>query len=130
MSREEEINEFRNKMHISVQGGDIPAPITTFDEMPFRKDQGALKHTILHNIEGFGMNKSHRNTIRPTHLLEYKEPTPIQMQSIPIVMNNRDLLGIAPTGSGKTASYLLPILQHLDSPVHTVCLSSIIQSHC
>ena len=59
MSREEEINEFRNKMHISVQGGDIPAPITTFDEMPFRKDQGALKHTILHNIEGFGMNKSH-----------------------------------------------------------------------
>lgn len=41
-------------MHISVQGGDIPAPITTFEEMPFRKDQGALKHTILHNIEGFG----------------------------------------------------------------------------
>ena len=42
-------------MHISVQGGDIPAPITTFEEMPFRKDQGVLKHTILHNIEGFGM---------------------------------------------------------------------------
>lgn len=42
-------------MHISVQGGDIPAPITTFEEMPFRKDQAALKHTILHNIEGFGM---------------------------------------------------------------------------
>ena len=41
-------------MHISVQGGDIPAPITTFEEMPFRKDQGVLKHTILHNIEGFG----------------------------------------------------------------------------
>lgn len=42
------------------------------------------------------------------------------MQSIPIVLNGRDLLGIAPTGSGKTAAYLLPLLQHLNSPVTTV----------
>ena len=52
--RENEVNEFRHRMHISVMGGDIPAPITTFSEMSFRKDQETLKRHILHNIEGLG----------------------------------------------------------------------------
>lgn len=54
ISRENEINEFRHRMHISVMGGDIPAPITTFSEMSFRKDQETLRRHILHNIEGLG----------------------------------------------------------------------------
>lgn len=36
------------------------------------------------------------------------------MQSIPVVIQDRDLLGIAPTGSGKTAAYLVPLIQRLD----------------
>lgn len=51
---EEELSEFRHRMHISVMGGDIPQPITSFDEMPFGANQAALKRTILRNIEGFG----------------------------------------------------------------------------
>ncbi|PVM71928.1 DEAD/DEAH box helicase [Caulobacter radicis] len=43
----------------------------------------------------------------------YTQPTPIQAQAIPIVMKGRDLLGIAQTGTGKTAAFALPILHRL-----------------
>jgi ATP-dependent RNA helicase RhlE len=43
----------------------------------------------------------------------YTTPTPIQAQSIPIVLEGRDLLGIAQTGTGKTAAFSLPILHRL-----------------
>lgn len=43
----------------------------------------------------------------------YEHPTPIQEQAIPIVLQGRDLLGCAQTGTGKTAAFALPILQHL-----------------
>ena len=43
----------------------------------------------------------------------YTHPTPIQEQSIPILLNRNDLLGCAQTGTGKTAAFAVPILQHL-----------------
>jgi ATP-dependent RNA helicase RhlE len=43
----------------------------------------------------------------------YTTPTPIQAQAIPPLLTGRDLLGIAPTGTGKTAAFTLPILQRL-----------------
>ena len=43
----------------------------------------------------------------------YTKPTPIQGQSIPILLNRKDLLGCAQTGTGKTAAFAIPILQHL-----------------
>ncbi|PCH49426.1 MAG: DEAD/DEAH box helicase [Flavobacteriaceae bacterium] len=43
----------------------------------------------------------------------YTHPTPIQEQSIPILLDRKDLLGCAQTGTGKTAAFTIPILQHL-----------------
>ncbi|OKO99706.1 ATP-dependent RNA helicase SrmB [Xenorhabdus eapokensis] len=43
----------------------------------------------------------------------YERPTAIQAAAIPAAMDGRDVLGSAPTGTGKTAAYLLPVLQHL-----------------
>src|SRR5687768_14625365 len=45
----------------------------------------------------------------------YAEPTPIQQAAIPAIVAKKDVLGIAKTGSGKTAGYVLPILHHLQA---------------
>ncbi|NQV15322.1 DEAD/DEAH box helicase [bacterium] len=48
----------------------------------------------------------------------YSTPTPIQEQSIPHLLDGRDLLGTAQTGTGKTAAFILPLLQRLSANTH------------
>ena len=45
---------------------------------------------------------------------QYNTPTPIQVKAIPVALNGTDLLGIAQTGTGKTAAFAIPIIQQLD----------------
>uniref|UniRef100_A0A0K0E1D3 Probable ATP-dependent RNA helicase DDX23 n=1 Tax=Strongyloides stercoralis TaxID=6248 RepID=A0A0K0E1D3_STRER len=78
---------FREDFNITVKGGSIPKPIRTWSETPIPKQ-------ILDVIYKVG----------------YKEPTPIQRQAIPIGLSNRDIIGVAETGSGKTAAFLIPLL--------------------
>ncbi|MCA9544234.1 MAG: DEAD/DEAH box helicase, partial [Myxococcales bacterium] len=43
----------------------------------------------------------------------YTTPTPIQLQAIPALLAGRDMVGVAQTGTGKTAAFSLPVLHHL-----------------
>src|ERR1700709_81475 len=50
----------------------------------------------------------------------YTEPTPIQQQAIPVIGQGRDVMGLAQTGTGKTAAFTLPIVNRLlDGPRRT-----------
>jgi ATP-dependent RNA helicase RhlE len=61
-------------------------------------------------FESFGLNKALLTALTTEG---YVTPTPIQAQAIPSVMTGKDLLGIAQTGTGKTAAFALPILHRL-----------------
>jgi len=62
------------------------------------------------NFEAFNLHPSIMAGVRA---LGYTTPTPIQEQAIPPIMAGRDLIGLAQTGTGKTAAFVLPILQHI-----------------
>jgi ATP-dependent RNA helicase RhlE len=62
------------------------------------------------NFDQFGFKTTIRAAIK---VAGYSTPTPIQRQAIPIILEGRDVLGLAPTGTGKTAAFVLPILQRL-----------------
>jgi len=62
------------------------------------------------NFETFNFHPSIMAGVRA---LGYTVPTPIQLQAIPAIMQGRDVIGLAQTGTGKTAAFVLPILQHL-----------------
>ena len=64
-------------------------------------DQFSLDQRVISGIKSVG----------------YTTPTPIQQRAIPIVLEGRDLLGLARTGTGKTAAFILPILHRLSSEI-------------
>eukprot|EP00929_Paragymnodinium_shiwhaense_P113742 TRINITY_DN82043_c0_g1_i1.p1 TRINITY_DN82043_c0_g1~~TRINITY_DN82043_c0_g1_i1.p1 ORF type:complete len:636 (+),score=185.46 TRINITY_DN82043_c0_g1_i1:143-2050(+) len=84
---EEERNSTREKFFIEVNGEDIPAPVKRFEEM--RLPKGLLEGLKLKGIS---------------------RPTQIQMQGLPVVLQGRDMIGIAFTGSGKTLVFGVPMI--------------------
>ena len=55
----------------------------------------------------------HPGIAKGIHDCGYKIPTPIQEKTIPLILDGRDVLGLAQTGTGKTAAFVLPVLQQL-----------------
>ena len=62
------------------------------------------------SFESFNL---HTDIMSGVKELGYTEPTPIQEQSIPPILQGRDIIGLAQTGTGKTAAFVLPVLQRL-----------------
>ncbi len=62
---------------------------------------------------GFGALKLQPSLVTAVTALGYEEPTPIQREAIPLLLEGRDLVGQAGTGTGKTAAFILPILDRL-----------------
>lgn len=82
--------ELRTKLEIKVSGKDPPKPVCSFAH--FRFDEQLMR------------------VIRRS---DYTQPTPIQAQAIPAALLGRNVIGIAMTGSGKTAAYLWPMIVHI-----------------
>ena len=62
----------------------------------------------MNNFESLGLSKE---LLRAVESEGYTTPTPVQQQSIPPLLDGRDVLGVAQTGTGKTAAFALPVLQ-------------------
>ena len=82
--------------------------------MDLRMRMGRLRHpqsqTPLSDFHSLGLSEPLMRALAP---LGYETPTPIQAQAIPHVMDGKDVLGVAQTGTGKTAAFSLPMLHRL-----------------
>ncbi|KAK3523990.1 hypothetical protein QTP70_017502 [Hemibagrus guttatus] len=95
----EKLNQIRHRNRINVHGTDVPDPLCTFEEL---QQEYELDPRIIQNIKAAG----------------FQTPTPIQMQAIPLMIHRREILACAPTGSGKTIAFCLPVLAHLRQPLN------------
>ncbi|XP_067015407.2 probable ATP-dependent RNA helicase DDX52 isoform X2 [Anabrus simplex] len=95
--KQEQISQIRNRHQISVVGQNVPAPVEEFGQL-------AAEYGVSQDL------------VERLHECGYTAPTPIQMQAIPIMLKSRQLLACAPTGSGKTAAFLVPVIHQLKGP--------------
>ncbi|XP_010518432.1 PREDICTED: DEAD-box ATP-dependent RNA helicase 24 isoform X1 [Camelina sativa] len=104
---EQETSDYRQRLGIRVSGFDVHRPVKTFEDCGFSSQiMSAIKKQA------------------------YEKPTTIQCQALPIVLSGRDVIGIAKTGSGKTAAFVLPMIVHImdqpelqkdEGPIGVIC---------
>ncbi|XP_022218175.2 probable ATP-dependent RNA helicase DDX52 [Drosophila obscura] len=92
----DQANATRKQHSITALGKNIPAPVLSFDELI--RDYKLLPR-LQQNVLSYG----------------FSQPTPIQMQALPVLCQKRALMACAPTGSGKTLAFLTPIINGLRS---------------
>ncbi|KAF1984565.1 pre-mRNA-splicing ATP-dependent RNA helicase prp28 [Aulographum hederae CBS 113979] len=90
--RERDWRIMKEDFNISTKGGGIPNPMRNWNE-------SGLPTSILRIVDAVG----------------YDEPSAVQRAAIPIALQSRDLIGVAVTGSGKTAAFLLPLLVYISA---------------
>jgi ATP-dependent RNA helicase DDX5/DBP2 len=88
----QEVEAFRAEKQMRVAGTDVPKPVMTFDEAGFPS-------YVMNEVKAQG----------------FSAPTAIQSQGWPMALSGRDVVGIAETGSGKTLTYCLPAIVHINA---------------
>ena len=88
--RERDWRIFKEDFNIATKGGSIPNPMRSWKE-------SNLPKRLMDIVDAVG----------------YTEPSAVQRAAIPIALQSRDLIGVAVTGSGKTAAFLLPLLVYI-----------------
>jgi len=88
--RERDWRIFKEDFNIATKGGNIPNPMRSWKE-------SGLPTRLLDIVDQVG----------------YAEPSAVQRAAIPVALQSRDLIGVAVTGSGKTAAFLLPLLVYI-----------------
>ncbi|KAH7883921.1 P-loop containing nucleoside triphosphate hydrolase protein [Phlebopus sp. FC_14] len=91
----------RPRHRVTAKGSDVPKPVDAFQHLQERYN---VPPRLLKNLQ--------ENS--------FKHPTGVQSHGIPILLEHRDLAAISPTGTGKTLSYLLPIMSCLHSPISSL----------
>lgn len=94
---EAQVQSMRQELGLHVSGHGAAKPCLSFGHFGFDED-------LLNAVVKAG----------------YTEPSAIQRQAIPIALEGRDIIGIAKTGSGKTAAFVLPMLIHIMDQVELV----------
>ncbi|KAK4226097.1 Rapamycin-insensitive companion of mTOR, N-term-domain-containing protein [Podospora fimiseda] len=87
-----EVEKFRRDHSMVIHGSDVPRPVETFDEAGFPR-------YVMDEVKAQG----------------FPAPTAIQSQGWPMALSGRDVVGIAETGSGKTLTYCLPAIVHINA---------------
>ncbi|KPA84559.1 putative ATP-dependent RNA helicase-like protein putativeRNA helicase [Leptomonas pyrrhocoris] len=106
--------DFKRKRNIwrrhdlQVTGTDLPAPIEHFSDLV--RPPLSVPRNVVNNL----------------FTRQHKVPTPIQMQAIPSLIHHRDVLACAPTGSGKTIAFLVPLFARLKAPDATCGVRALI----
>ena len=90
-------NALRRALRIHAYGTELPAPVQSATDMA---DRFGLRPALRRNVLGAG----------------YHELTRVQMQAVPSMMARRDVVACAPTGSGKTAAFAIPLIAQLGGP--------------
>ena len=100
------------------------APATAAPPLPDGSSSGSSATLVPSNTPGFAELGLIEPLLRALSAEGYSVPTPIQLRAIPPLLQGRDLLGCAQTGTGKTAAFALPILQRLHAMGRVVAPTS------
>ncbi|GME87792.1 unnamed protein product [[Candida] boidinii] len=121
-------NDKKSVKFPSLELSDDENDKTANDDLDFLTggmNQPDAKKAKKGTFASFGLSKSVLINISKKG---YKQPTPIQRKTIPLIMGKRDVVGMARTGSGKTAAFLLPLIERLKAHVAKIGVRAVILS--